>query len=59
MQRVILGIQDLRLRMRERVDALTKGEETIVSKRGKVVGALVPIDWYRRMREQDGNPTEL
>jgi len=58
-RRVILGIQDFRLRLKARIDVLEQGEETIVQKRGKVVGALVPIEWYRQMREQSGDPTEL
>lgn len=58
-KRVVLGIQDFRMRLKARVDALERGEETIVQKRGVIVGALVPIDWYRTMREQAGDPTDF
>lgn len=57
-KRVLLGIQDFRRLLKARVDAAEKGEETIVQKRGKVVAALIPIEWYRDLRERAGDPTE-
>lgn len=57
-KRVLLGVQEFRQFLKARIDAAEKGEETIVQKRGKVVAALVPIDWYRDLRERAGDPTE-
>jgi prevent-host-death family protein len=57
--RVILGIQDFRLRLKERFDALEQGEETILQRRGRPIGALVPMDDYRKIRELRGDPTDL
>ncbi len=63
---LMLGVQQLRLRLSERVDALEgdpeKGkpaEETVIQKRGKVIGVMLPIAQYREYRELKGDPTEL
>jgi prevent-host-death family protein len=58
-QRLLLGVQELRMQLAKRVDALAKGEETIVQKRGKAVGALISMDDYRKLREVRGEPTDL
>lgn len=58
-RRVILGVQDFRKRLKERLDALARGEETIVMRRGKFVAALVTPDSYREQRERSGEPTDL
>lgn len=53
------SIQEARDNFREVVDlAVNDDEHTIVSRRGKSVVAVVPIEWYRRMAELDGDPTE-
>jgi len=58
-QRLLLGVQELRTQLAARVDALATGEETIVQKRGKAVGALISMDDYRKLRELRGEPTDL
>lgn len=57
-KRVMLGIQELRLHLRERVAAVEQGEHTVFSKRGKPVAVLVPIQWYRDAAASVGDPTE-
>jgi prevent-host-death family protein len=58
-KRKLVGIQEARDKFRERVDAAVDDDEhTIVARRGKAVVAVVPIEWYRRMAELDGDPTE-
>lgn len=59
-KRKLIGIQEARDHFRERVDAAAKEDEhSIVARRGKAVVAVVPIEWYRRMSELDGDPTEF
>jgi prevent-host-death family protein len=59
-KRKLVGIQEARDKFRERVDAADKEDEhTIVARRGKAVVAVVPIEWYRRMAQLDGDPTEF
>ena len=58
-KRVMMGVQEFRLKLKERIDAGVKGQEhTIISQRGNVVMAAVPIDWYRRAADAVGEPTE-
>jgi hypothetical protein len=46
-----------------RLDSDTKKnpeiEHTVVSRRGKTIGVVVDIDWYRRAAEALGDPTEF
>lgn len=46
-----------------RLDSDTKKnpeiEHTVISRRGKTMGVLVDIDWYRRAAEALGDPTEF
>lgn len=58
-KRVLLGIQEIRARIAERVDALDAAEHTVLQRRGRIVGAMVPIDWYRKASEKMGEPTEF
>ncbi len=59
-KRKLVGIQEARDKFRERVDAATtEGEHSIVARRGKALVAVVPMEWYRRMCELDGDPTEF
>ena len=57
-KRLFLGIQDFRAALAARIDALAEGEHTVIGKRGRAVGVLVPIDWYREAAEKAGEPTE-
>ncbi len=58
-KRRMIGIQEARDKFREVVDLADKeGVQTIVSRRGKATVAVVPIEWFRRMAEQAGEPTE-
>lgn len=47
-KRVMMGIQELRLRLRERVDALADGIQTVFTRHGRPVAVLVDVDWHRR-----------
>lgn len=58
-KRLMLGIQDFRAALRERTEALERGEHTVLNNRGKVIGVLVPITWYREVSEKTGEPTEF
>nr|WP_221374357.1 type II toxin-antitoxin system Phd/YefM family antitoxin [Actinoplanes polyasparticus] len=59
-KRRLVGIQEARDHFRALVDNAVKDDEhTVVARRGKAVVAVVPIEWYRRMAELDGEPTEL
>jgi hypothetical protein len=56
----LMGIQGIRDKFAERVQlAAEEGEHTVVQKRGTPVAALVPMEWYREMRQLSGDPTEL
>lgn len=56
-EREKLGIQDTRDKFRDRVDrAIAPGIHTVVSRHGRDVAVLVPIDWYRRASEALGEP---
>ncbi|HZN71223.1 MAG TPA: type II toxin-antitoxin system prevent-host-death family antitoxin [Micromonosporaceae bacterium] len=57
-KRVLLGIQELRLRLRERVNAVEDGEHTVFARRGKPIAVLVPIAWYRDAARALNDPTE-
>lgn len=58
-KRVLLGIQELRLKLRERVNAVEEGEHTVFARHGKPVAVLVPIDWYREAAKAMNDPTEF
>lgn len=58
-KRVLIGVQDMRARLRERIAALDLGEHTVVQRHGKVVGVFVPIEWYRRASDKLAEPTEF
>lgn len=58
-KRVLMGIQELRLHLRERVNALQEGIHTVFTRHGKPVAVLVDIEWYRRAAEAVGEPTDL
>lgn len=58
-KRVQVGIQDLRLHIKERVTAVENGEHAVFTRRGKSVAVLVPIEWYREATKKMGDPTEF
>lgn len=59
-KRTLVGIQALRRRLRERVQAATEdGEHSVFTHYGKPVVALVPIEWYREAAKAMDDPTEL
>ncbi len=69
-KRVIVGIQELRLRIKWVVAQVTGGpagdgttepggKHVIFTRHGKALGAFVPMDWYRAKVEEDGEPTDL
>lgn len=59
-KRVLLGIQQLRRRLREQVAAASeRGEHTVFTHYGKPVVVLVPIEWYRKAAKAVGDPTDL
>lgn len=58
-KRVLLGIQELRLRIGEFTKAVEERKEHVVlSKRGKPFGVTVPIEWYREAAVKMKDPTE-
>jgi prevent-host-death family protein len=57
-KRVMMGIQELRVRLRERVNAAEQGEHTVFARHAKPVAVLVPIDWYRDAAKALNDPTE-
>lgn len=55
-----IGVQVARDKFRERVDmAISPGVHTVVSRHGRDVAVLVPIDWYRRAVDALGDPADL
>jgi prevent-host-death family protein len=58
-EREKIGVQEARDKFRERVDkAIAPGVHTVVSRHGRNVAVIVPIEWYRRASEALGEPTE-
>ncbi|WP_341719979.1 type II toxin-antitoxin system prevent-host-death family antitoxin [Micromonospora sp. FIMYZ51] len=53
-RRVMMGIQELRLRLRERVADVQRGIHTIFTRHGVPVAVLVDVDWYQRATEAIG-----
>ena len=58
-KRELVGIQELRLHVKERVDAVLKGTHAVFTRHGKPVAVLVDMDWYRRAAEALNEPTDL
>lgn len=64
-KRVLLGIQELRLRIKSVVGMVAGsaddpgGKHVVFTRHGKPVAALVPMDWYRQASEKQGEPTDL
>lgn len=58
--REVLGVQEARDKFRDRVDqAIENGTITVVTRHGRSVAALVPMDFLRRALEALGEPTDL
>lgn len=59
-KRVMMGVQEFRLSLRDRVSAgRDKGEHTVLSWRGRPVGVYVPIDWYREKATELGDRLDI
>jgi prevent-host-death family protein len=58
-RRVLIGIQEMRLRLKPVVDMAINGTHVVFTRRGRPVTVLVPIDWYRKAAEAVGDPTEI
>lgn len=39
--------------------AQTDDVHTVIARHSTDIAVVVPMDWYRRMRELDGDPTDL
>jgi prevent-host-death family protein len=47
-KRVMMGIQELRLRLKERVNAVEQGTQTVFTRHGRPVAVLVDVEWFQR-----------
>lgn len=55
-----VSVEEARKSLGRRVErAGTESLHTALTKHGKTGAVIVPLDWYRRMREKDGDPTDL
>lgn len=55
-----MSVEEARKVLGQRVDkARDEDVHTALTKHGRLSGVLVPPDWYRRMRELDGDSTDL
>lgn len=62
-KRVLMGIQELRLHVKDVVARVTgtdekPGEHVVFTRHNNRVAVLVPIEWYREAAEKMGEPTE-
>ncbi len=58
-KRVLVGIQEMRLRLRQVVDTAVSGTHVVFTRHGRPVAVLVPIGWYRSAAEEMGDPTDI
>lgn len=64
-KRVLMGIQELRLRIKQVVGMVAGGDDdpggqhVVFTRHGKRIAVLVPMDWYRTATDKMGEPTEL
>ena len=58
-KRELVGIQDLRLKIKAVFVKVEGGIHLVLTRHGKPIAALVPIDWYRQAAEKMGEPTDL
>ena len=57
-KRVLIGVQEFRTYLKDRLTAIEAGEHTVLARRGKPVAVMVPMDWYRQAAEALDDPTE-
>lgn len=57
-KRLMMSVQDLRSRIGQLHQAMTRGEHLMLSYRGKIFAVITPIGWYRRAAEKMNDPTE-
>lgn len=59
-RRVMVSVEGARAKLGALLEA-GKDEQIhhVIAKHGAAAGVLVPIDWYRRVSELDGDPTEF
>lgn len=56
----VMPIEEARKVLGQRLSkAHDEGMHTAIARHGTVMGVIVPIDWYRRARQLDGDPTDL
>lgn len=59
-KREVMGVQEARDTFRKRVDeAIEQGTLTVVTRHGRSVAAIVPMEFLRRALEALGEPTDL
>lgn len=60
-RRQMEGSEEVRTGWKEHLDAALTADppHTFVTRRGKPVLVMVPVDWYRRAAEALGDPTEF
>jgi len=59
-KRTLMGVDEARTQFSRRLDAaIETGEQTVVTRHGKPVAAIVSMEWLRRAAEALGEPTEL
>jgi prevent-host-death family protein len=58
-KRVLHSAQETRDHLRDVMDEALTGTHTVVMRHGQPTVVVVPMDWYRRVSELDGDPTDL
>lgn len=58
-KRLMMSVQELRSRIGQLHQAMTRGEHLMLSYRGKVFAVITPIKWYRQAAEKMDDPTEF
>lgn len=59
-RRKLMGVNDARKFFAQRIKlAEETGEQTVVTRHGDPVAAIVPMDWLRRAADALGEPTDL
>lgn len=54
--REMMGVQDFRLNLSDKLKAIRKGLHVILTNRGQAVAAVVPWEWYTRAAEALNDP---
>lgn len=59
-RRVLMGIQELRLRIKDVINGVAdKTMHVVFTRRGEPVAVLVDMDWYRQASEAIGDPLDF